>query len=134
MTNNQILGLKIPIRLGQNGYFDTNISTVDQVSDNIKNLLLTKPGERRFNNEFGSSLYKLLFQQIDVEVNPSIIVDSLQRDIDKFLNGVIVNDVEVKLLNHESENNNKNSVHVKVMFTYNKSVSSTEVKIVNNKI
>ena len=48
------LGLKIPFRLGQDGYFETNTDTISQVSSNIRNLLLTKPGERRFNNAFGS--------------------------------------------------------------------------------
>ena len=69
----QALGLKLPIKLGQDGYFDTNTTTIGQVSANIRNLLMTKPGERRFNNEFGSSLYELLFQQNELEVNPGIL-------------------------------------------------------------
>ncbi len=36
----KVLGLKIPFRLGQDGYFETNVDTISQVSSHIKNLLL----------------------------------------------------------------------------------------------
>lgn len=130
----QALGLKLPLRLGQNGYFETNIATVDQISDNIKNLLLTKPGERRFNNEFGSGIYKLLFDQRDVEVTKTIIVDIVQRDIDRFLNGVIVNNVNVNISPLQPENNDENSIYIGIDFTYNQINGTTEIEIVNNNI
>lgn len=130
----QSIGLKLPFRLGQNGYFETNTATIDQVSDNIKNLLLTKPGERRFNNEFGSGLYKLLFEQRDIEVTKSIIVDIVQRDIDKFLNGVIVNNVKVEISPLQPENTDENSIYIGIDFTYNQTNGNTQIEIVNNNI
>lgn len=130
----QILGLKLPIQLGQNGYFDTNTATVAQVADNIKNLLQTMPGERRFNNEFGSSLYSLLFQQNIVEVNKDIIVDAVQRDIDRWLNGVLVNDVKVKLSADQPQNNDANSIFISVAFTYNRSAATVDVTLNTNRI
>ena len=130
----QILGLKLPIQLGQTGYFDTNTATVAQVADNIKNLLQTMPGERRFNNEFGSSLYSLLFQQNIVEVNKDIIVDAVQRDIDRWLNGVLVNDVKVKLSADQPQNNDDNSIFISVAFTYNRSAASVDVTLNTNRI
>ena len=130
----QALGLKLPIQLGQNGYFDTNTATVAQVADNIKNLLQTIPGERRFNNEFGSSLYSLLFQQNIVEVNKDIIVDAVQRDIDRWLNGVLVNDVKVKLSADQPQNNDANSIFISVVFTYNRSAATVDVTLNTNRI
>ena len=130
----QALGLKLPIKLGQDGYFDTNTTTIGQVSANIRNLLMTKPGERRFNNEFGSSLYELLFQQNELEVNPGIVVDVVQRDINKFLNGVIVNDVKVGLSKTQPENSDPNKIFISVTFTYNKITSNTDVEISTNTI
>lgn len=130
----QILGLKLPIQLGQTGYFDTNTATVAQVADNIKNLLQTMPGERRFNNEFGSSLYSLLFQQNIVEVNKDIIVDAVQRDIDRWLNGVLVNDVKVKLSADQPQNNDGNSIFISVAFTYNRSAATVDVTLNTNRI
>jgi hypothetical protein len=130
----QALGLSLPITLGKSGYFATNIATANQVADNIRNLLLTMPGERRFNNDFGSGLYKLLFQQSDLEVNKSIIVDVVQRDIDRWLNGVIVNDVKVTLATNQPENTDKNTIFISVVFTYNKMTATADVTITNNKI
>ena len=128
----QILGLKLPIRLGQDGYFETNTATIDQVSSNIKNLLLTKPGERRFNNEFGSGLYELLFQQNEVEVNPSIIVDVVQRDVDKFLPGTTILNVELSPV--QPDNNSKNSIFISITFRYNNTVGTTQLNLEGNRI
>ena len=55
----QSIGLSLPIQLGNDGYFATNMDTISQISSNIQNILLTTPGERRFNNGFGSGLYNL---------------------------------------------------------------------------
>jgi phage baseplate assembly protein W len=112
--------------------------TADQLSSNIQNLLLTKPGERRFNNAFGSSLYGLLFQMTDLDVSKEIIVDAVQRDVDKFVNGVIVNDVKVQLSNEQNFtgtiNNDKNKIFISVVFTYNNTTATTDVAISNPRI
>ena len=85
----QALGLKIPFQLGNNGYFETNYDTISQVSSNIQNLLLTKPGERRFNNSFGSSLYSILFEQInDFREFNEMLVTLVQKDLDRFMNEI----------------------------------------------
>lgn len=129
-----VLGLKIPFRLGQNGYFETNTETIAQVSSNIKNLLLTKPGERRFNNAFGSSLYKVLFDQNELQEMLPMLVNLIQNDVDKFMNGVIVEDVKVKLLENDIVNNDYNKIFIKVAFSYKELKSTTEVIITNNNI
>lgn len=130
----QALGISLPITLGNSGYFATNTVTTTQVADNIRNLLLTMPGERRFNNDFGSGLYRLLFQQIDLDVNKDIIVDIVQRDIDRWLNGVIVNDVKVQLSTIQPENTDKNAIFISVVFTYNKTTANADVIITTDKI
>lgn len=132
------LGLKLPITLGQDGYFQTNSLTAEQLSSNIQNLLSTKPGERRFNNAFGSSLYSLLFQMNDLEVSKEIIIDTIQRDIDRWVNGVIVNDVKVQLSNEQNSmgsiNNDNNKIFISVVFTYNNTTAKTDVTISNPRI
>jgi phage baseplate assembly protein W len=131
---NKPIGLKIPFRLGQNGYFETNTDTISQVSSNIKNLLLTRPGERRFNNAFGSSLYKVLFEQNELGDMLPVLVNLVQNDLDKFMNGVIVEDVKVQLLENDIENNDYNKIFIKVAFSYKELKSTTEVIITNNNL
>ncbi|MEY3057159.1 MAG: hypothetical protein RLZZ614_1704 [Bacteroidota bacterium] len=128
------LGLKIPFRLGQNGYFETNVDTISQVSSNIKNLLLTRPGERRFNNAFGSSLYKVLFEQNELQEMLPMLVNLIQNDVNKFMNGVIVEDVKVQLVENDVVNNDYNKIFIKVAFSYKELKSTTEVIITNNNI
>ena len=128
------LGLKIPFRLGQNGYFETNVDTISQVSSNIKNLLLTRPGERRFNNAFGSSLYKVLFEQNELQEMLPMLVNLIQNDVNRFMNGVIVEDVKVQLLENDVVNNDYNKIFIKVAFSYKELKSTTEVIITNNNI
>jgi len=128
------LGLKIPFRLGQDGYFETNTDTISQVSSNIKNLLLTKPGERRFNNAFGSSLYKVLFDQNELGEMLPMLVNLIQNDVNRFMNGIIVEDVKVQLLENDVVNNDYNKIFIKVAFSYKELKSTTEVIITNNNI
>jgi phage baseplate assembly protein W len=128
------LGLKIPFRLGQNGYFETNVDTISQVSSNIKNLLLTRPGERRFNNAFGSSLYKVLFEQNELQEMLPMLVNLIQNDVNRFMNGVIVEDVKVQLVENDVVNNDYNKIFIKVAFSYKELKSTTEVIITNNNI
>jgi len=130
----KVLGLKIPFRLGQDGYFETNTDTISQVSSNIKNLLLTKPGERRFNNAFGSSLYKVLFDQNELGEMLPMLVNLIQNDVNRFMNGVIVEDVKVQLLENDVVNNDYNKIFIKVAFSYKELKSTTEVIITNNNI
>ena len=132
MSTNQItaIGLSLPLRLGKRGYFDTNLSTLEQVKSNIINILKTKPGERRFNNVFGSSLYSLLFEQSEGDVNKSIVIDAIQKDIDKFLNGVLINNVKVLENNNNTHSNNiENGIFINVQFTYNGINSNVDVDL-----
>lgn len=128
------IGLKIPFRLGRDGYFEMNTDTISQVSSNIRNLLLTKPGERRFNNSFGSSLYKFLFEQNNLDESKDILVNLIQNDLDKFMNGVIVTDVKVKLSDNQPVNNDQTKIFISVDFTYRDLLGKTEVSITNNNL
>lgn len=45
------------------GIFKLNYTTKDQVKDNLINFMLTNPGERPFNVNYGAGLRDLLFSQ-----------------------------------------------------------------------
>ncbi len=125
------IGLSYPLRMGKNGYFETNSDTISQISSNIKTILLTKKGERRFNNSLGSGIYKLLFEQADLEVSKDLLVSTIQNDIDKFLNGVLINDVNVQLSENQinQTNNTSNSIFINIIFTYRQLQSDVTVEI-----
>ena len=60
----QGIGPTLPLsRDSQFGYYSLNISYKDQVQQNFKTLLLTAPGERIMNPDFGVGLRHFLFEQ-----------------------------------------------------------------------
>ncbi len=131
-TPKKAIGLSLPIQLGNEGYFATNKDTISQVADNLQNMLLTIPGERRFNNSFGSGLYNLLFQSIDNDVSNDIIVDVIQRDVDKYLSGIAI--LKVELSPQQVENNDKNSIFISITFRYNNTIGTTQLNLEGNRI
>lgn len=132
LSPKKAIGLSLPIQLGNNGYFATNTDTISQVANNIQNLLLTVPGERRFNNQFGSGLYNVLFQSIGDEVSKDIIIDVIQRDVDRFLNGTTI--LNVELSQEQPDNKDLNSIFISITFRYNNAVGSTSFSLNNNRI
>ena len=126
------IGLSLPLQLGNDGYFATNRDTISQISTNIYNLLLTVPGERRFNNTFGSGLYNLLFQSLGTEVTRDIIIDVIQRDVDKYLNGIAI--LNVELSPQQQENNDTNSIFISITFKYNNIIGTTQLNLEGNRI
>lgn len=131
-TPKKAIGLSLPIQLGNEGYFATNKDTISQIADNIQNLLLTAPGERRFNNSFGSGLYNLLFQPIESDVTNEMIVDVIQRDVDKYINGATI--LKVELSPQQPENNDKNSIFISITFRYNNTIGTTQLNLEGNRI
>ena len=59
------IGLKLPLTQGGSSIFAQTKTTFEQAKHNIRNLLLTIPGERLGQPEFGSNLYKIVFEQMD---------------------------------------------------------------------
>lgn len=131
-TPTKSIGLSLPIQLGNQGYFATNKDTISQIGTNIQNLLLTIPGERRFNNTFGSGLYNLLFNNIGDDISNDIIIDVIQRDVDKFLPGTTILTAELSPI--QPDNNSKNSIFISITFRYNNTVGKTEFNLETNKI
>jgi phage baseplate assembly protein W len=59
------IGVTLPIRLSQHGYFHQSKTLLEQTISNIKNLLLTVKGERVGQPTFGSDIYSILFENFD---------------------------------------------------------------------
>lgn len=72
----KVLGIGINQSSDSNGVFSTNFTTLQQAKNNLKNLILTKKGERVMQPEFGCDVWKVLFEPIDnieISIENSII-------------------------------------------------------------
>ena len=87
------LSPKLPIlRDSTNGYALTQ-TYIEMVSQNLKNLLLTIPGERMMDPLFGVGLKKFLFEQQDISTY-SIIHATLLEQAKAYMPFIDIYDVE----------------------------------------
>lgn len=61
------IGITLPIRLGNTGYFEQSFDSLTQIKSNFINLILTRKGERVHQPEFGCDIHKYLFEQLTPE-------------------------------------------------------------------
>lgn len=59
------IGIDLPIRRGDSGFFQQTFTTQNAIKSNIKNFLLTNFGERPLNPTFGNNLSRFVFEQDD---------------------------------------------------------------------
>jgi len=79
LQGNIAIGVSLPFN-GPAGPFNSTYSTKDQTKSNLINLLLTTPGERIMNPEFGCNLRRAIFEGINedlTELIQNIISDSV---------------------------------------------------------
>ena len=65
------------------------------ISRSIRNLVLTTPGERFFNEDLGSRVSEILFDSID-DISASAIRDEIEETIIKYEQRVKLNNVKVQ--------------------------------------
>ena len=78
------VGITLPLRNSDKGFFNKSYTTLEQAKSNLKNLLLTQKGERPFQPELGTNLYRLLFEPITREL-PDRIAETIEDGIQKWL-------------------------------------------------
>ena len=87
---NKAIGVKLP--LGGDPLFALSYTTEDQAISNLKNLLLTRKGERPFQPLFGTAIYSLLFEQMIPNLS-EVLTQSLKKDIGFWLPYIIIDDL-----------------------------------------
>ena len=91
VKTNKALGIVFPFNV--EGVFPLSYTTKEQVKSNLINLLLTSPGERLMNPEFGIGIRQYLFEQvIDKEFLKNKITDGAQTYIPE----IEIDDVFIK--------------------------------------
>jgi phage baseplate assembly protein W len=76
------IGVTLPFKLGNTGYFQQSYDTLTQVKSNFINLILTRRGERVHQPEFGCGIHEYLFEQLtpeNVEGARLSVVDAVQK-------------------------------------------------------
>jgi phage baseplate assembly protein W len=92
LKRNTAIGVMLP--MGGDPLFKLSYTTEEQALSNLKNLLLTRKGERPFQPLFGTNIYSLLFEQLNEDTNTTLR-DTLESDINFWLPYIIVDDILV---------------------------------------
>ena len=69
------------------------IKNENAIARSLRNIVFTTPGEKFFNQSFGSRIIESLFENID-EITATIIVDEIRQSIDNYEPRVEVDDVK----------------------------------------
>ena len=69
------------------------IKNENAIARSVRNIVFTTPGEKFFNQSFGSRITESLFENID-EITATIIVDEIRQSIDNYEPRVEVDDVK----------------------------------------
>jgi phage baseplate assembly protein W len=120
--NDYAIGLSLPLQMTSNTFNQTYDNLI-QLKSNVRNLLLTKKGERIGQPNFGTNLHRLLFEPNDDSLEDKIFqaVDSAIR---LWLPQLSINEINIEATN---EMKDLNEVSVSITFTANYNSQSFKV-------
>ena len=105
------IGLSFPLRRDKFNDFAMSKNSLEQARHNLKNLLLTAPGERVGQPEFGSRLREFCFEQINDDL-PEKIEEEVKRAVSVWL--PYINIIEIATLTEEGD---KNKIFVRMKYS-----------------
>ena len=130
-NNYKILWIGINRTSNSNGIFATNYTTLTQAKDNLKNLILTKKGERLQQPEFGCDIWLLVFEQIDGENLENRIESSILDAVQSWIPNININQIIFDYDNNDIDNN-RIALDIKFSLISNPNLTETIQVNVNN--
>jgi phage baseplate assembly protein W len=91
VNKRQAIGIRLPF--DSPSVFTSTFTTKEQVRSNLINLLLTYPGERILNPQFGVGLRNYLFEP---DIDETLLTDIIRRQISIHVPYVVLNQVRVE--------------------------------------
>jgi phage baseplate assembly protein W len=109
----QTLGITLPLQLENNGYFGTTKQLLRVLRSNLKNLIMTRKGERLHQPTFGCDIWNFIFE-------PNV-PDTVQNAYASVVSAVeiwmpFLEIVNVDLENTTDDNINNNRIQMKILF------------------
>ena len=98
------ISVKLPLSYSvEDGPYALNKNIVDVVKQNFKMLLLTIPGERIMDSDFGVGIQRYLFENDSIQLR-SNISSRIKQQVSKYLPFIKVRDVILPELNNANNN------------------------------
>tara|TARA_R110000868_G_scaffold336783_1_gene597705 strand:+ start:61 stop:441 length:381 start_codon:yes stop_codon:yes gene_type:complete len=110
---------KLPLLINDSNGYENNQTVMAVIQQNLKMILLTSPGERIMDPNFGVGMRRYLFEQND-STTYSRIKARVKRQVSEYMGYIVVEDVLFA-----SESNNENITANGLLVTVKFSINST---------
>jgi phage baseplate assembly protein W len=116
-------GITLPLKRGGNGYFEQAFTSFEQAKSNLKNLLLTKRGERVMQPEFGTGLESLLFEPMDDSFEGKL-TEVITQTVNYWLPYINIEEIDIEMTD---EMRDRHIAHMKIQFTVGNQIDLQEI-------
>jgi len=116
-------GITLPMKRGNTGFFEQAFTSFEQSKSNLKNLLLTRKGERIMQPNFGTGLHSLLFEQMGDDYEARI-QDTIASNVSYWLPYITIESIDVEMTD---ELRDKNQANLYLQFTVGNQIDLQEL-------
>jgi phage baseplate assembly protein W len=110
----KILGIGINKNSDKGGIFAVNYTTLTQAKDNLKNLILTRKGERIMNPTFGCDIWKVLFDQMDGDIIETKIESAILDSVSNWLPYLNIDEI---IFDYDDIDIDNNRINLEIKFS-----------------
>ena len=110
----KILGIGINKNSDKGGIFAVNYTTLTQAKDNLKNLILTRKGERIMNPTFGCDIWKVLFDQMDGDIIETKIESAILDAVSNWLPYLNIDEI---IFDYDDNDIDNNRINLEIKFS-----------------
>lgn len=115
-------GIASPTKRG-NVMFEQTFTSLDAAKSNLRNLLLTKRGERVMQPNFGTGLHSLLFEPMDNEFEQKL-QETITDSVRFWLPYITIENIEVDM---SDEMKDRHTAGMKIEFTVGNNIDTQEL-------
>ena len=121
--NDYAYGITLPIQRGNTGYFNQAFSSFEQAKANLKNLLLTKKGERVMQPNFGTGIHELLFEPMNDEFEIKL-QETITKNVNYWLPYINIEEIDIEMTD---EMKDRHIAHMTIQFTVGNQIETQQI-------
>jgi phage baseplate assembly protein W len=121
--NDYAYGITLPVQRGNTGYFNQAFSSFEQAKANLKNLLLTRKGERMMQPNFGTGLHELLFEPMDSEFETQL-QETITKNVNYWLPYINIEEIDIQMTD---EMKDRHTANMTIQFTVGNQIETQQI-------
>jgi phage baseplate assembly protein W len=121
--NDYAYGITLPVQRGNTGYFNQAFSSFEQAKANLKNLLLTRKGERIMQPNFGTGLHELLFEPMTDEFETKL-QDTITKNVNYWLPYINIQEIDIEMTDAMKDSHTANMT---IQFTVGNQIDTQQI-------